>query len=284
VPVVAFTFGRGGLPLQMKLDLEEARPNERSILRALQAGIFFEPDVANLLVRVISEGDVVLDVGANIGFFTVFSSILVGEKGRVVAFEPGADNLARLRANLAYNDCKNVTLVEKAVTNRIGEAEFFINSDDSGGNALWDPGQFPGNVKSLANPMPVVVPATTLDAEWHRLQLPAPKAIKIDTEGAEQQVLEGARDLLVRHKPRFVIAELHSFGLEKLGCSERSLREFMENLGYSTFALAYAGTLPHLVPRATRIEALAGVNILFSTPEWVGASWPSTVVDPRTRK
>lgn len=284
MPVVAFNFGRGGPPLQMKIDLDESRPNERTILRALQGGSYFEPDVASLLVRVVAEGDVVFDVGANVGFFTVFASILAGPRGRVVAFEPGAENLDRLRANLAHNNCQNVTVIEKAVTNKVGEVEFYINSDDSGGNALWDPGQYPGNAKTLANPLRVAVPATTLDAECEQLGLPAPKVIKIDTEGAEQRVLEGACDLLVRHKPRFVVAELHLFGLEKMGGSEKSLRGVMEGLGYSTFGLTHAGTLPHLIPAATRIEVPGAVNLLFSTPGWVGECWPTTVIDPRPRR
>jgi FkbM family methyltransferase len=234
---------------------------------------------------VLREGDVVIDVGANIGFLTVLASVLVGPTGRVVAFEPGADNLERLRANLGHNDCKNVTVIEKAVTNQVGEVVFYINSDDSGGNALWDPSQFPGNVKSLANPMPIRMAGTTLDAEWERLQLPSPKVIKIDTEGAEQQVLEGARGLLagqlVKQKPFFVVAELHPFALAKMGANEQSLRGTVEGLGYSTFSLVYNGTLPRLVPAATRMDVRVIVNILFSTPDWVGEYWPAVVIDPR---
>jgi FkbM family methyltransferase len=286
MPVMTCTFNRGGGPqIQMKLDLDENRPNEKSVLGWLQTGKLFEPDVANLFLNVLRQGDVVVDVGANIGFLTVLASVLVGPTGHVVAFEPGADNLERLRANLGHNDCKNVTVIEKAVTSQVGEVVFYINSDDSGGNALWDPSQFPGNVKSLANPMPIRMAGTTLDAEWERLRLPSPKVIKIDTEGAEQQVLEGARGLLaeqlVKQKPFFVVAELHPFALAKMGANEQSLRATVEGLGYSTFSLLYNGTLPRLVPAATRMDVRVIVNILFSTPDWVGEYWPTVVIDPR---
>ena len=280
--IITCGFSRGTAPLlQMKLDLDPERPNERSILRFLQTGASFEPDVANVLVKVLAEGDVAVDVGANVGFLTVLASLLVGPSGHVVAFEPDPENLERLRANLALNDCKNATVIEKAVTNQVGEVEFFINSDDSGGNALWDPAQFPGNQKSLATPKRFTLPGTTLDAEWEQLRLPAPKVIKIDTEGAEQRVLEGMRDLLGRQEPHFVIAELHAFGLAKMDCSEASLRGFIEGLGYSTFGLTYAGALPRFVPAATHIQAPFIVNVLFSRPEWVGEYWPTVVVDPR---
>ncbi len=186
--VITCSFSRGAAPLlQMKLDLDSERPNERSILGYLQTGASFEPDVASVFVRLLREGDVVVDVGANVGYLTTLAAMLVGRTGRVVAFEPGPENLARLRANLALNDCANVTVIEKVVTNQVGDVEFFINSDDSGGNALWDPAQYPGNAKCLATPIRLTVPGTTLDAELEQLRL-APKLIKIDTEGAEQRV------------------------------------------------------------------------------------------------
>jgi len=110
MPLITCSFSRGGVQsLQMKLDLDPSRPNESTILDFLRTGSSFEPDVANLFVRVLGEGDVAVDIGANIGFLTVLAAILVGPTGHVVAFEPGPENLERLRANLAHNDCKNVT-------------------------------------------------------------------------------------------------------------------------------------------------------------------------------
>jgi FkbM family methyltransferase len=279
--IITCSFSRGTAPLlQMKLDLDPTRPNERTVLEFLNTGASFEPDVANVFVRVLREGDVAVDVGANMGFLTVLAAMLVGPLGHVVAFEPDAENLARLRANLALNNCTNVTTLEKAVTNQVGEVEFFINSDNSGGNALWDPAQYPGNVKSLATPKRITVPATTLDAEWEQLQLPVPKVIKIDTEGAEQQVLEGMVGLLAR-QPRFVIAELHEFALRKMGSTQESLRGVIESLGYSTFGLSRSGALPRLFPAATRIETAYIINLLFSKPDWVGEYWPTAVFDQR---
>jgi FkbM family methyltransferase len=280
--IITCSFSRGAAPLlQVKLDLDPERPNERSILNCLKSGSSFEPDVANVLVRVLGEGDVAVDVGANVGYLTVLAAMLVGPSGHVVSFEPDAENVARLRANLALNDCNNVTVIEKAVTNQVGEVEFFINSDDSGGNALWDPAQFPGNLKSLATPKRFTLQGTTLDAEWEQLRLPVPKVIKIDTEGADQRVLEGMRDLLARQQPRFVIAELHAFGLAKMGCSQESFRGVIEALGYSTFCMIRSGALPRFVPAATRIETTYAVNLLFSKPEWVGEYWSTAAFDPR---
>jgi FkbM family methyltransferase len=223
--IITCNVSCGAAPLlQMKIDLDQSRPNEKSVLGCLLAGISFEPDVANAFGKLLHAGDIAVDVGANCGYLTVLAAMLVGPTGHVVSFEPDPENVARLRANLVLNDCKNVTVIEKAVTNQVGDIEFFINSDNSGGNALWDPAQFPGNEKCLATPIRLTMPGTTLDAEWKQLQLPTPKVIKIDTEGADQRVLEGMRDLLSQQKPRFVISELHEFGLAKMGCSQEPAR------------------------------------------------------------
>jgi hypothetical protein len=136
-------------------------------------------------------------------------------------------------------------------------------------------------VEANGIPARVAVPATTLDAEWERLLLPTPKVIKIDAEGADQRVLEGARDLLTRLKPRFVIAEVHPFGLAKMGCSQETLRGFMESLGYSTFGLTDAGALPRFIPAPTLIQHEIIIDLLFSKPEWVGEYWPTVLVDQR---
>lgn len=265
---------------ELKLDLDPAYPNESTVLSFLQSGRYYEPDVSNAMMRILREGDTAIDVGANIGFFTVLLGKLVGPAGRVLSVEPDNANLERLKANLALNGIDNADLLEQPVTDQPGEVTFFINSDNSGGNALWDPGEFAGNPKSRANPQPRRLAATTLDAEAARLKLATPRLIKIDTEGAEQRVLEGARGLLEGCRVPFVIAELHEFGLQKMGCSGASLRALMEGFGYSTFALYYDGALPKFVPRETALAMRVISSVLFSTPEQVGSCWPATLFDP----
>ena len=118
--------------------------------------------------------------------------------------------------------------------------------------------------------------ATTVDDEFERLRLPTPKLIKIDTEGAEELVLRGCSRLLSDRKVCFVIAELHEFGLAKMGGSQKTLRDLMEGLGYSTFGLYYDGSMPKLIPPNTKITMPCIINLLFSTQEAVARHWPTT--------
>lgn len=281
--IVNFTIKDNSRSIPIAMDLEESRSNERTILRWLKGGQLYEPDVAKLLIRLLGPGDVAVDVGANVGFMTVLMGCLVGPGGQVVAFEPDSANIERLRNNMVVAGLDNVTVIDRPASNRAEQLTFYINSDDSGGNALWDPGRYPGNERSKQQPRPLTVQATTVAQELHRLGVGVPRVIKIDTEGAEQKVLEGCHALLEgRHVP-FIIAELHLFGLAQMGSSQALLRGLMEGYGYSTFALYYDGTVPKFIPPGTEIIAPQIVNLLFSTPENLAGLWPQEVFDPSTR-
>jgi FkbM family methyltransferase len=278
--VLAFNLLGGPDGRSMKLDLDPALSNEQTILNFVTKGRYYEPEIARLLLQVLRDGDTAIDVGANVGFFSILAATMVGRTGKVICFEPDPANRARLANNLAINGYTNATVIESPATDKAGAVDFYINSDNSGGNALWDPAQFPGNLRSQAEKKVSKVPATTIDAEAKRLRLAKPKLIKVDTEGADQKVLEGARKLLAKTAVPFVVSELHEFGLERMGCSQESFRGYMEGLGYSTFTLYYSGAMPKLVPPGTKIRSKFIPNILFSTVEQVGRYWTETIANP----
>ncbi len=280
MPIVTIKIENERYKGDVRLELDEKHPNEKWLINNLTSGNIYEPDVSRVFLRVLREGDTVIDVGANVGFFTMLSAALVGPAGKIVSFEPDERNRDRLNTNLALNSFNNVTLVGNPASNKVAPVEFFINSDDSGGNALWDPGQFPGNTKSQANRQTISMTTTTLDDALANYAAPPPKLIKVDTEGADQHVLEGARQLLTGAAVPFVIAELHEFGLEKMGCSQATFRGFMESMGYSTFALFFNGALPKLIPPKTRVHSQYFINLLFSTPEMVSEYWPEEMITP----
>ena len=274
---------KGGCrPCTMRMALDPALRNEKFIIDHLAAGAFCDPDVAEIFLKVLREGDTVVDIGANVGFFTLLAAALVGPEGRVVSFEPDPANFARLQANVRANGFEHVTLIHRPVSDHAGPVSFFLNSDDSGGSALWNPEEYPGNIRTKANPQVLSLESTTLDAELDRLGLRSVRLVKVDTEGAEHQVVRGARHLLANRGVPFVVAELHTFGLKQLGTSQGALREEMAGAGYDTFLLYHKGTLPRFIPPATAIQGQFVCNILFTTVAAVGALWPTCAHDPRT--
>ena len=267
-------------PRTMRLDLDPSYPNELTLLNCIGNGQFYELDISQVLLRVLAEGDAVIDVGANAGFFTILAGTLVGPTGRVLSLEPDPANCARLRNNVAINGYDHVTVVDRPAIDVAGPVEFFINSDDSGGNALWDPGQFPGNVRSSANRRVLPLAGTTIDDEIARLNISRVRLVKIDTEGADHLVLKGARNLLSSERPPLVLCELHEFGMARMATSQAAMRDYMAGFGYESFMIYYDGSLPHLVPRGTRIQSQFICNILFSSMWELDRYWPSYFHQP----
>jgi|GEM_PF-1358056 len=267
-------------PLTFQMLLEGGVVTDDQIGAYLRAGSPYEPEVTALFCRLLRPGDTVIDVGANVGWFTMLAAALVGPQGRVVAFEPGPDNVVKLKRNIIVNGFENVAVVAQPAGDQLGPVTFHLNADGNGGHSLWDPAEFPGNEKSRANPRSIEIEATTLDQCVATAAL-QPRLIKLDTEGNEQRVLEGARELLAQSFPPFVIAEMHEFGLAKMGDSQATLRGTMDALGYSTFLVFADGSLPVLIPPATVIRSELILNLLFSTPKDVGQAWPQFDLSPQ---
>lgn len=162
-----------------------------------------ELPVENFLVQFLQEGNVCIDVGANVGFYTLLSSALVGESGKVYAFEPTPRTFAILSQNSA--DRKNVTRVNVALMDTEGKRDLIdYGTLKSGLNSVLSNSGFSEEVQDGIESTVLSIEATTLDSYClnHHIQ---PTFIKIDTEGAEEMVLKGGRKTLATHHPVLII-------------------------------------------------------------------------------
>ena len=160
-----------------------------------------ELPVQKALQEHLRPGMVFYDLGANIGFFSLVGARLVGATGRVFSFEADPELVTRLRTNVARNDFTWVSVEEKAVWSETGTVAF----------ARADPTQSPdlglGFVTNASNPKTIQREAISLD-EYAR-KFSAPDFIKCDVEGAEVEVMRGARQLLQTKRPA-ILCEIHS--------------------------------------------------------------------------
>lgn len=144
------------------------------------------------IAEVIRQGDVFYDLGANVGFYTLLASRLVGPWGVVVAFEPLPRNIIFLRRHVELNQCGNIKIFEVAVTRCAGTKRFEPGPDPSSGR-LWERGAI--EVRTLA-----------LDDAVTNRVIPQPNVMKIDIEGGEVLALEGAKRILAESKPTIFLS------------------------------------------------------------------------------
>lgn len=153
----------------------------------------YEADKQALVQRLVKPGMRIFDIGANAGFYTLAFSRLVGNQGHVWAFEPFAENANNVLRHIELNQLANVTLIQSAVSDKQGIAGFNVGPNNAQGTIS----------EAMHN---YIVPTLALDQLLEQGVLQSPDVVKMDVEGAESRVLEGAKGLIGQGKTTFVIA------------------------------------------------------------------------------
>jgi len=156
----------------------------------------------------VAEDSVCIDVGANIGLYTLGFSVLA-PRGRVCAVEPSPQTYRWLTRNVEANEVSNVECFQSALGDREGWIDLHDVPFFTAGSFTAEEGSYLGT-EALGSIL-VKVPCTTLDAFVARHSVSRVDVVKIDVEGAELAVLEGAGTTLTRHRP-IVVLEFNSFG------------------------------------------------------------------------
>jgi FkbM family methyltransferase len=181
----------------------------------------YEPELP-YLEKILSPGKIFVDVGANFGVYTLVASRLVGETGRVLAFEPTAQSFAILRQNIELNCFRNVDGFQVALAETRGKAWL---------NYGWDPvGNWLGKDLRGENEGEEVR-TESLDQLLEENGIDRVDAIKIDVEGAEELVLLGATRCLTHQRP-IVIFEFNPACAYRIGLSPQGATDLLESLGY----------------------------------------------------
>jgi FkbM family methyltransferase len=220
----------------MKVVAQRLRNNDGFVQRGVGKGLFLnvgnsaatyllgtcDPSLQDFMQLSLRPGMTFYDVGANVGFYSMIAARLVGTTGNVVSFEPLPENLLALEKNAIGNKFANVKMFPFALGCKNEEATFLVSE-----RPTW------GKLDGIGKPpdkysFNIPVSVRRLDHFVAEYDLPIPNVIKIDVEGAEVNVLEGARRLVAQNRP-VVIVELHG--------TNRQVLSFFEEIGYCTSAL-----------------------------------------------
>ena len=231
----------------------------------------YAPHETALLRALLKPGDTLVDVGANLGYFSLVGAAAVGAGGRVVALEPDPRMAAELEENVRRNGLDHVHTVRAAAFDRRGTATL-AGYDEAAGN--W-------GVSTLqsapASPTTFTVECAPLDDLLDDLGIDGVSLVKIDVEGAEQAVLRGMRAGLARGRYRRVMVELHPWTYEDRNAAVREMVEQMEGFGFRGVladsspaavrsALYGRGRLPPMVPFAADTPVEGWPHVLWTLP------------------
>jgi FkbM family methyltransferase len=214
---------------------------------------FWEKHVTRAYLRLLSEGATVVEIGANVGYYTTLAAGRVGPRGRVYAFEANPAVAAMLERTLRINGTAGwCTVVRQAVSDRVGTAKFYSMTREHGNSSLRDID--PARERTLAGEVEILeVPTTTLDA-YFAGSVPHVDVLKIDAEGAEPLILKGIDAVLARNPGLAIVME---FAREMVAETCGDALEFLNDIlrrGFRPALITASGAL-----RSASVEDLMGI-------------------------
>ena len=175
----------------------------------------------------IKDGDIALDIGANIGYFTVLFSYWVGRDGKVFSFEPEDRSHYLLKKNTRINNCRNVIIEKKGISDKEEKIKLFLNEEQKGAHSFWGK----ENEQKF-----IEIETITLDDYFFRNGIKV-DFIKMDIEGAEPKALRGAEELFCNSTDLKGIFEFNPHMLKEAGEDALTFLSKFTTWGYKLYRL-----------------------------------------------
>jgi len=193
---------------------------------ALMFGVY-EKFETELIRKKLGPGMTVIDIGANIGYYTAIAAQAVGPAGRVIAFEPDPENFAYLEKTVVLNKLTNVTCYQVAIADSVGAGHLFLSPENN-----------KGDQRIYASPEKresIGIQLTTLDAFIQGHDVPRVDFIKMDIQGAEGLALAGMKKTIGDNGHLMMFTEFWPMGIERTGQSPLAFLNILKELGMNIF-------------------------------------------------
>ncbi len=207
----------------------------------------YESDMGDILRAILRSGDNYFDAGMNEGYFAVLASRYVGPGGRVLGAEPQGRLLGVIDKNFMMNDIRNAKVCEVALAAVPGTTVLYLAPDtNSGGSSFFR--------TTKLGLRPEAVRTMTLDTLLEREGMRKIRFLKVDVEGAEEQILLGAEKTLQEKRIDFLMVEFHPQITGQQ--SPRRIHGVLTQAGYQVTQIANGGWIYHLPEKKSELEAL----------------------------
>ena len=219
IPEKCQVFGR-------TMYLQKKGPQYRQLVKH---GIY-EKETTEYFLENVSRGDVVLDIGANIGYFTLLFASLVGKEGKVFSFEPEPSNFKILKKNVKTNDFQNVVFENVAVSDSMGTIELYLSEKAAGQHRIYKSKDVTENH--------IQVKAIRLDDFFNDNNLLEKISfIKIDAEGSEFGALKGMEKILSQNNTINLIMEFSPKQIRDYGADPIEQLEYLKNMKFDFYTI-----------------------------------------------
>lgn len=212
----------------------------------------YERDETRFLMRTLAAGDLFIDIGANVGYYTALAIHLVGSEGRVLAFEPDPTSFRYLERTIAANPGARAEAFSVAASARAGRRPLYVSPANRGDN------RFHGFHGAMAG---IEVETVAIDAVMESLQsrpVPGKIVVKIDVQGSEGLVVSGMRHTLEKAADLVLLMEFWPQGLENMQADPQCLLAELEACGLALYVLGKGGGLTRLGDKAGLAAGLPG--------------------------
>jgi len=214
----------------------------------------YEKEVGDLLRSMLRANDVFIDIGANIGYFSLLSAT-ISPSVRIFSFEPVKDLFQKMNVNISLNNIKNISTVNAAVGKISEEKELFVSaSDNLGMSSFYQPENYSGKKER--------VKVVTIDDWFKTSELTKIDVIKLDVEGNELAALKGMRAVIEEQRP-LVIVEINPQTLSLSGLKSLDIYNYLNQFNFVGFLILENGRLEHLNSK----EVNQTINVLFIHPD-----------------
>lgn len=238
------------------IQLDTHDPRRDLVSRSLHAQRVWEPFESRLWLAAHRPDDVVLDVGANLGYFSVLSAQCQASPRLVIAAEPSADNFQLLESNIALNPSPvTVVPVRVALGDRTRRGSLYLSEDNLGDHQIYA-----GDGERREDPIEVVHGGSLIERHTRIVDL-----LKIDTQGSEYAVVQGLFELLAKSRDKLrMLIELTPWSLR---CAGSSGRELLERLSELDLPVAIVDHIEHRLVPSTYAELCRWCDNVDATPD-----------------
>jgi FkbM family methyltransferase len=202
--------------------------NDTVISKNLAIKQIWESQETDILKDLIHDGMNIVDLGANIGYYTLLFSKWVGKTGVVFSFEPEANNFELLKKNLSANQVKNVKSFQNAVSNQNEKKFLYLAPENKGDHKIIEVDKNEDSKKILVD----CVTLDSTDVSKYKIDL-----IKMDIQGSEMLALMGMANILKNNPKIMVFTEFWPYGIEKSGFSPKDFFDFFFESGFKVFLI-----------------------------------------------